>query len=59
MQEKTVSPVKPTSYRERCFIQKHGIFLLRNVNTTANSHSQTSGHEAVSSPAADNITKTS
>ena len=25
------NPMKPLSHRERCYVQKHGIFLLRNL----------------------------
>ena len=31
-EQKNSTPYKPMSHRERCFAQKHAIFLLRNIN---------------------------
>jgi len=56
-----VSPLKPTSFRERCFVQKHGTFLLRNVKSKMKAVERLANRrEVTSSPAAaDAVNKTS
>ena len=52
-QQQQPTPVKPMSHRERCFAQKHQIFLLRNIDKVRNmkeksSHSQNGSDTPVS-----------
>ena len=53
--------VRPSSYRERCFIQKHGVFLLRNVKSRMTSAGVTGVTQlsTAPSPASEEINKTS
>ena len=44
------TPVKPMSHRERCFAQKHAIFLLRNIDKVRNIRQKGPGGETPDTP---------
>ena len=46
------TPIKPLSHRERCFAQKHAIFLLRNLEKVRRRHLQQQSAPGTPTPGA-------